>query len=90
MAANVSLPNTRRSYDFGAVRAATLTLPTLTALSGQASCGVVTAKFSGQADSLRSSPAVFADTLSGQITERYSSASGVFNVFGWLAEAARG
>jgi hypothetical protein len=38
----------RRHYDFGDVRAATLTLLTRTALSGYRSCGVVTAKFSGQ------------------------------------------
>ena len=52
----------RRRYDFGDVRVATLTLLTLTALSGERSCGVVIAKFSGQAVTLRSSPTVFADT----------------------------
>jgi hypothetical protein len=48
-------------YDFGDVRVATLALLTRTALSGYRSCGVVIAKFSGQAVSLRSSPTVFAD-----------------------------
>jgi hypothetical protein len=52
-----------RRYDFGDVRVETLTLLTLTALSGERSCGVVIAKFSGQAVTLRSSPTVLADTL---------------------------
>jgi hypothetical protein len=50
-------------YLFGAVRVATLTLLTLTALSACLSCGVVTAKLSGHAVTLRSSPTVLADTL---------------------------
>ena len=52
----------RGLYDFGDVRVATLTLLTLTALSGYRSCGVVIARFSGQAVTLRSSPTVFAFT----------------------------
>ncbi|HWX36654.1 MAG TPA: hypothetical protein VNZ53_55725 [Steroidobacteraceae bacterium] len=59
-----------RSYFFGAVRVATLTLLTLTALSACLSCGVVTAKVSGHAVTLRSSPTVLADTFTSPRHER--------------------
>jgi hypothetical protein len=59
-------------YVFGVVRVAMLTLLTLTALSACRSCGVVTAKFSGHAVTLRRSPTVFADTpMSGLLNERF-------------------
>jgi hypothetical protein len=67
-------------YDFGEVRVAWLTLLTLTALSEWRSSGVVIARLSGHAVTLRSSPTVFADTwmsastcrhLSGQATQSY-------------------
>jgi hypothetical protein len=46
-------------YGFGAVRVAMFTLLTFTALLGSRSCGVVIAKFSGQAVIFRSSPTLF-------------------------------
>jgi hypothetical protein len=56
------------------VRVATFTLLTLTALSACRSRGVVTAKFSGHAVNLRSSPTVLADTLmSGSASTRILS-----------------
>jgi putative SOS response-associated peptidase YedK len=63
-----------RSYVFGVVRVATLNLLTLTALSACLSCGVVTAKVSGHAVTLRSSPTVLADTsMSGSTSTRILS-----------------
>jgi hypothetical protein len=62
------------SYVFGAVRVATFTLLTLTALSACRSCGVVSAKVSGHAVTLRSSPTVLADTsISGSTSTRILS-----------------
>lgn len=52
----------RALYGFGEKRVATLALLTFAALSGLRPCGVVIAKFSGHAVTLRSSPTVFADT----------------------------
>ena len=52
----------QRHHGFGAVRVATFALLTLTKLSALRSSGVVIARFSGQAVTLRSSPTVFADT----------------------------
>ena len=49
-------------YDLGAVRVATFALLTVTMLSAFRSCGVVIARFSGHAVTLRRSPTVFADT----------------------------
>ena len=51
-----------RFLRFWCVRVATLNLLTLTPLSACLPYGVVTAKFSGRAVSLRRSPTVFADT----------------------------
>jgi hypothetical protein len=68
----LSLPLPR--YVFGAVRVATFTLLTLTALSALRSWGVVTAKVSGHAVALRSSPTVFADnSMSGSTSTRILS-----------------
>src|SRR5207248_8558018 len=58
-------------YDFGATRVAWLALLTLIALSGFGSGGVVITKFSGHADTLQSSPTVFAETpTSGSASTR--------------------
>jgi hypothetical protein len=62
------------SYDFGAVRVATFALLTFTALSGSPSCGIVIAKFSGQAVIFRSSPTLFGtDWMPGSTSTRILS-----------------
>jgi hypothetical protein len=57
-----------RPYGFGERRFALLALLTFITLSGWRSCGVVITKFSGHAVTLRSSPTVFADTLTSRST----------------------